>query len=222
MRVVRTKKGEPWEPKSRLIIPGHLDPQLVSFRTDSPTTSPLAVNICAVVAVAKNWQGTTFDVSTAFLGGKETNWKVYIRAPKEGLPATEDQEAVPPGRLLEIIKGAFGLAEAPRLWYLRAREILAEIGWTELQCSRATFILKEGDEVIATLNLHVDDGLVLGDLNSPSLKAVIKKMNQRFHIKEWKELTEGVMYLGVHWKQQPDGTITIDMDSYIQQQLERD
>ena len=75
--------------KSRLVVPGHKDPDLGEFRTDSPTTSTLAVQVTAAIAVSMDWEGETFDVSTAFLSGKETTRNVYVRAPKDGLPAVE-------------------------------------------------------------------------------------------------------------------------------------
>jgi hypothetical protein len=128
MRFVRVNKNKTGglDPKSRIVIPGHKDPELGQFRTDSPTTSALAVQVAAVIAVSNGWFGETFDVSTAFLSGKETNREVYVRSPAEGLPAAEGHPAVPGGRLLEVLKGAYGLAEAPRLWYLRARELMAQ------------------------------------------------------------------------------------------------
>ena len=93
LRFVRTNKGEKIKEliaKSRIVVPGHKDPDLGEFRTDSPTTSTLAVQIAATIAVSKDWIGETFDVSTAFLSGKETTRQVYIRAPKDGLPAVDD------------------------------------------------------------------------------------------------------------------------------------
>ena len=218
MRFVRTnrsKNPEVLEAKSRLIVPGHLDPQLGTFRTDSPTTSPLAISLCVTVAVSKKWEGVTFDVSTAFLSGQPTTRKVYIRAPKEGLPAAEGQPKVAPGRLLEIVKGAYGLSEAPRLWYLRAREILEGHGWQELTCSRSTFLLREDERTIATLNLHVDDGIVLGEKEHPRYKKAIRDMNKDFHIKEWQDLRRGVGYLGGRWTLQEDGSIVLEMEKYI-------
>ena len=43
MRMVRVNKGTTpaFEAKSRLVVPGHVDPQIGLFRVDSPTTSPL-------------------------------------------------------------------------------------------------------------------------------------------------------------------------------------
>jgi hypothetical protein len=73
------------------------------------------------------------------VGGKETNRQVYVRAPPEGLPAAEGRPSVPGGRLLEVLKGAYGLAETPRLWYLRARELMKEANFIELRVVRSVF-----------------------------------------------------------------------------------
>ena len=56
--------------KSRLIVPGHLDPHLGEFRTDSPTCPQAAVRAAKAIAAARGWGGVTFDVATAFLSGK--------------------------------------------------------------------------------------------------------------------------------------------------------
>ena len=142
LRFVRTNKGEKakaLKAKSRLVVPGHKDPDLGEFRTDSPTTSTLAVQVAATIAASKDWEGETFDVSTAFLSGKETDRNVYIRAPKDGLPSVEGQKGIKPLAVLELLKGAYGLAEAPRLWYLRARELLDKCGFKELRICRSVF-----------------------------------------------------------------------------------
>jgi hypothetical protein len=177
MRFVRTNKSkdpEKLQAKSRLIIPGHRDPQLGLYRTDSPTTSGLAVMVVATIAAARGWFMKFFDVSTAFLSGKEIGRTVFIRAPPEGLPSVHGQRAVQPYQLLQVLKGAYGLTEAPRLWYLRARELLLEIGFVELCCARAVFILREQEETIAMLTLHVDDGLLAGDRSHKKYQKVYK------------------------------------------------
>eukprot|EP00435_Cladocopium_sp_Y103_P029625 s3192_g7.t1 len=76
------------------------------------------VRAAKAVASARNWSGTTFDVTTAFLSGKSLERKVYIRAPREGLPPAENWDPISPGELLQSLKSAYGLTESPRLWYL--------------------------------------------------------------------------------------------------------
>ena len=48
---------------------------------------------------------------------------------------------------------------------MRAKELLEEIGFSELTMARASF-LKQNDQVVAILCLHVDDGLLVA---SPEL-----------------------------------------------------
>ena len=67
-----------------------------------------------------------FDVSTAFLSGQERQRQVFVRATPEGLPEVKGMQAIKPYELLRIVKGAYGLAEVPRLWYLRAVELFTK------------------------------------------------------------------------------------------------
>ena len=79
------------------------------------------------------------SLQPSFLG--RTERQVYIRAPREGLPATAETDSISPLRIMEVLKGAYGLAEAPRLWYLRARKLLEQAGFKELAVARAVFRL---------------------------------------------------------------------------------
>ena len=200
-RMVRVNKGAMegvLRAKSRLVIPGHLDPHLGSYRADAPTTMWTAVQLAKTIAATRKWEASCFDVTTAFLSGKEVSREVYIRPPPEGLPACEEagEEAVSPEELLKVCKSAYGLSEAPRLWYLRASEILTEIGYQELSMCRATFIYKEKDEVVSILCLHVDDGLVVA--SKKVMEAMKKSISAKFSIKEWQDLSEKpVTFLGV-------------------------
>jgi hypothetical protein len=213
MRFLRTNKSrQPDEliAKSRLIIPGHMDPQLGLYRTDAPTTSGLAVLVVATLAAGRGWYLRFFDVS-----GKEMGRTVYVRGPVDGLPAVGKMQRVPPYRLLKILKGAYGLTEAPRLWYVRARELMIEIGFAELCCARAVFVLRDKEETVAMLTLHVDDGLLAGDEGNQRYLRAVKEINSKFKIKEWHDLKKGTAnYLGMRWKQEDRG-VTLDMDEYI-------
>ena len=117
MRYVRTNRGEGGAlvAKSRLTIAGHTDPAIGLYRTDAPTTSHLAVLLTAVIAISMDWIGYIFDVVTAFLTGESLQRELYTRAPREGLPAVDSSPAVRPFGLVKILKGAYGLTEAPRL-----------------------------------------------------------------------------------------------------------
>ena len=225
LRMLRVNKQTnqllPLVAKSRLIVPGHLDPQLGEFRTDSPTCPQAAVRAAKSVAAARGWGGTIFDVTTAFLSGKHLQRQVYIRAPREGLPPAEGWTAVEPGELLRILKSAYGLTESPRLWYLEALDRIKKTDLQELEMSRSTFVAgggSSGSATYAILCLHVDDGLLMGDLQDKRVQNLKRQIDSMFKIKAWKTLSakEPVQFLGVDVTMDSNG-IHDDMKQYINQ-----
>ncbi len=204
MRYVRTNKSSEdgqLEAKSSLVLPGHTDPELGLYRTDAPTTSHLAVVVCAALALSFGFDIETFDVVTAFLSGMAMTRELYTKAPPEGLPTAEGWSVVKPYALLRILKGGYGLAEAPRLWYLYARQILVEvIGFIELKCARATVVFRTGGRLIAFLTIHVDDGMMFGRREDPMYVILKRKVDKHFKIEEWKMRTIGkeVTCVGMH------------------------
>ncbi|CAE8672228.1 unnamed protein product [Polarella glacialis] len=219
LRMVRTNKAKLTDgvladlvAKSRLVVPGHVDPEVGEFRTDAPTTHPVAVSLTATIAASLRWSAWTFDVQTAF--------PVYVRAPTDGLPKVKDERAIRPFELLQILKSAYGLSEAPRLWYLRARELMQQCGFVELACCKAMFILVDPRtslvEVIVCL--HVDDGFVVGRAGSTLFETAKANMNKVFNIKEWICLQEQETdYLGYKVRQDENFEIHMSMKNYILQ-----
>ncbi len=137
LRYVCTNKDKSGEDeniiaKSRLVVPGHVDPdgevpvEEGGFRTDASTASQLAFHMLCSLAARRNWKLTSFDVKNAFLSGENTDREIYCQLPREGLPG------VAPGSLIKLVKGAYGLREAPRLWYLRIRKMILQAGFEEL------------------------------------------------------------------------------------------
>ena len=95
--------------KSRIVLPGHLGPDLGAVRTDAPTSNPNAVRMAMVICVSRGRRCLLFDVSTALLTGKKLDRKLLARA-------SGDVRGVRSGELGQILQSAYGLAEAPRLW----------------------------------------------------------------------------------------------------------
>ena len=84
--------------------------------------------MAATLGVSQGMTGVVFDVRSAFLSGLPLDREVYCRAPAAGLPAAAGLPDIRPYQLLRVLKGASGLTEAPRLWYLRARQLLEGAG----------------------------------------------------------------------------------------------
>ena len=206
--------------KSRFIIPGNVDPDGAKpveeggFRTDAPTTHQLAMHLLFSKAVRAKWDLRTFDVNTAFLSGKEQTRELYVRLPPDGLPG------VPHGSLLKLIKGVYGLKEAPRLWYLRAVELIRESGWTELESSKATFVCRDPKtgELTGMLVLHVDDACYAG--KGAHYEQCVKNLWNNMNLGKEGKGSEGFQFLGRWVKQNPDFSIEVDQSEYVRN-LER-
>ena len=172
------------------------------------------------IAASRGWGGVTFDVTTAFLSGKSTSRQIYIRTPHEGLPALPEHgwPALTAPRLLQILKSAYGLTESPRLWYLEALERLSKTPLKELAMCKCVFAAAAAGKTWALLVLHVDDGLLLGNLKDPRFQELRKQIDGMFKIKEWKEVTEKPQpFLGVSITRDTEGNFYDDVSQYIRE-----
>ena len=196
--------------QSRIVLPGHLDPDVGEIRTVSSTTQPTAVRMAMIMRVSRKWSNYLFDVMTACLSGKQVGRELYVRPPR-------DLCGIRPGEVWMLLRSAHGLAEAPRLWYERARECLQEVGMEEVTFAPATFVSRQRCgakyEVTAILCLHVDDGLLVGE---PKFLADLKaRIDARFQIKLWQKLGEKPLHflgLKIYLK---DGAFVNDMTNYV-------
>ena len=83
MRCVRAAKwsGETVLPKSRLIIPRHMDPQIGTYRTDALNNSWPAMEVAVTIALSLHMPAETFDVCATRLSGMSIDRSMDIRAP---------------------------------------------------------------------------------------------------------------------------------------------
>ena len=69
--------------KSRIVLPGHLDPYGGLVRTDAPTTQMSSVRMAIVLGLSRGWKFMLFDVATAFLSGREVDRDLYVKPPRD-------------------------------------------------------------------------------------------------------------------------------------------
>ena len=175
------------------------------------TTPSIAAMVCTTLALARGFDIMTFVVLTDCLSVQVLQRELYVRAPRDGLPAVSGLPRIKPYKLLTLLKGAYGLTEAPRLWYLKARSLLESVGAVELKIARAAFVFreksKEGtDGLIAILSLYGDDGLLLGDPRDPRFQQIKKKVASVFNIKHWMYLgPRPEKHLGMQWQTIEEG-----------------
>ena len=185
--------------KARLCVRGFEEEQ--DFRTDSPTCSREGIRLFLSTTAARKWKIHSMDVKGAFLQGKSLERDVTLRPPKEAATS----------KLWRLQKCAYGLADAPRCWYLRVREELINLGAQPSKFDNGIFLFT-GTELYGIIILHVDDIMWSGD--EDVFKPIINKLKEVFEISQENENT--FTYIGIHTTQESDGSITLHQSSYTQ------
>eukprot|EP00435_Cladocopium_sp_Y103_P054053 s1186_g17.t1 len=170
----------PLKASARIVVPGYLDLANLrnELRRDAPTGSRLAQHLLFTIAAAHpSWYLRAADVRAAFLKGDPYIQRVlYI---KETDVSRGPSIPVPHGCVAQVLKGVFGLADAPREWWLRLDRELREEGWTRSVLDGALWFRwtespeTEGKKKLSGVIVgHVDDLLFTG--NDDALRSLMK------------------------------------------------
>ena len=103
----------------------------------------------------------------------------------------------------------YGLADAPRYWYLKVKEELCKLGARPSQLDQGIFIFHNQIEIIGIIILFVDDIIWAG---KPIFSSVNNKFKNLFHVGT--ENSEAFTYVGINIKQNKNMSIIIDQQSY--------
>ncbi|CAJ1401481.1 unnamed protein product [Effrenium voratum] len=143
-------------PSSRLVAPGFRDRANLegALRKDAPTGSRIAQHLLFNITASRpEWALMSADVKAAFLKGDP-----YL-ARELYLMGTDDSKgpSIPlkPGQLARVL---FGLADAPREWWMRLDRTLRENGWVRTLIDGATWLKwSANNELEGIIVAHVDD-----------------------------------------------------------------
>ena len=106
----------------------------------------------------------------------------------------------------------FGLADAPRMWWLRLDRALSERGWQRGMMDGACWYLRGAQrELRGIIISHVDDLLVTGD---EEVKKHLYDLGKELGFGSLEHGLDGFQYCGKLIKQQADGRIEVSMKEY--------
>ena len=206
----------PVSASSRLVVPGFKDKSNLegTLRRDAPTGSRLSQHLLFSVAAFHTWwRIISSDVKAAFLKGDPyLNRELYLQSVDE---RRNPPIPLKPGQLCRVLKGVFGLADAPREWWLRLSRSMAEHGWTRSLIDGAMWLLWSLDAATKEKSLegiivaHVDDLLFTGSKKAEaSLKAIGDELG--FGSQEIDDFT----WCGKRIRRASDGTVRLSMQQY--------
>jgi len=161
----------PLKANARLVVPGFKDLANLQgeLRKDAPTGSRLGQHLLfSIGAFFPNWRLLGADVRAAFLKGDPyVSRELYIQCTNPKIGPTIP---LPAGCLGRVVKGVFGLADAPREWYLRLSKEAERQGWQKSSLDAALWFKwseKDG-KLCGMLIAHVDGLLCVGDEEAES------------------------------------------------------
>ena len=195
--------------KARLVILGYLDPQLEELPRDSPTLGRNAKMLLLQLLASKHWGLRSFDIRAAFLQGKPQPGRTLAIEP---VPELAQALQLATNEICRLEKGAYGLIDAPYLWFMAISDELKSLGFEPSPFDPCLFTLRNPhDQSIAgVIGLHVDDGICGGNSFFMSKLDQLEK-KYPFGSKKLHQFT----FTGIEMNQLPNYTIHMNQSKYV-------
>ena len=167
--------------KRRLVLKGYAERNQQRMDTASPTASRLGHRMVMCKSAEWGLPIVALDISTAFLQGysfEELNAAGHNRQPCAFLPPEgvfsllhemdpkggwEKAAKEPSLWAFQLDKGAYGLKDAPMLWFLKINHFLKQLEFEPMAHDACVYRhLDSEDQIDALVSLHVDDTLGTG------------------------------------------------------------
>ena len=202
------REGKTKKAKARLVILGYEDPDLTNIPRDSPTLQKESRSLLLQMSASKRWRIRSFDIKTAFLRGSRRDNRLLGVEPPEEMRSRMNLKDT---EICELLKSAYGLVNAPYLWYQELRENLIALNFTISPLDPCLFSLADADGTVhGLIGMHVDDGLCAGDqvfLNTLDL------LEQKFPFGSKRDTD--FIFTGIHIHQDDQYNIHLDQTEYV-------
>ena len=196
--------------KARLVVLGYLDPKIEEIPRDSPTLNKTSRMMIFQTVSSFGWTLQSFDIKAAFLQGQPQSDRITAIDP---VPEMRRALNMLPSEVGKLNKSAYGLIDAPYLWYCSLVSELQKLNFEACPFDPCVFVLREKDGSLAgVLGIHVDDGV--GGGNS-YYQQQIDKLEQKYAFGSKK--STAFTFTGIEITQQPDNSIHLSQANYIKQ-----
>ena len=199
--------------KARLVILGYLDPQIENIPRDSPTLNKTSRMIILQAIASHMWKICSFDIKAAFLQGQPQSTRVMGLDP---VPELRRAMNMQPHEIGRLNKGAYGLIDAPYLWYCALVQELTSLGFEINPFAPCLFVLREPadsakpGQLAGILGVHVDDDIGGGNAYYQSK---IDQIEAKFPFGSKK--ISNFTFTGMETNQQTNGNITMNQSAYV-------
>ncbi|CAL1148549.1 unnamed protein product [Cladocopium goreaui] len=224
--VLTWKKPEPQEgqppslqrrAKARLVLRGFEDPDLFNLEKTSPTASKSSKMLLLARVPIFGWTLFCGDVRCAFLSGAEFKRNIIVKLPRDCSALLGCQGVT----YMKMNKSAYGLSDAPLLWWREADRRLRSTGLKRHKLDKCCYMLyNKNNALCVMLILHVDDLLLGANMQDPEAEALIQRLRTCFDFGKWQSLDvdKQLVYCGGHINKTEDG-LSLDFEAYLKKVL---
>ena len=195
--------------KARIVVLGYMDPKITEIPRDSPTLNKLSKMLILQLIASRSWDLRSFDIKAAFLQGRPQSDRVIGIEP---VPELAKRMQLLPSEICRLTKSAYGLIDAPFLWYQALKDELMQLGFETSPFCPCTFVLRDPQtkEPDGVIGIHVDDGLCGGNQRFvEKLQALERKYPFGSH------KTGQFTFTGIDMFQHPNKGITMSQAEYV-------
>ena len=150
LNIKRDKEGNFEKCKARWVLRGFLGRQGNTIQADSPTATRPGFRLTCQVAANNYWDLCHIDLKTACLQGDkfDANRDMVCQLPPEA--------GYPPYTAGRLIRSAYGLKDAPRLWWNRLdKTFRTRLGMTPTRADRCCYVMHK-DQLVEKGGMRED------------------------------------------------------------------
>ena len=158
---------------------------------------------------SRGWDLQSFDIKAAFLQGRPQSDRILGLEP---VPELREALKLKPEEICHLAKGAYGLVDAPYMWYMALKDELFRLGFEESPFDPCVFILRcpHTRQPEGVIGIHVDDGLCAGNHRFTEKLKSLEKVYP-FGSQKYGTFT----FTGIDMYQHPNKAITMSQEKYI-------
>ena len=207
--LAKTNSKKTHRAKARLVVLGYLDPQIENIPRDSPTLNKTARMLILQVIASLGFTLRSFDIRAAFLQGEPQSSRLMAVEP---VPEMRKFMGLKSDEVAQLKKGAYGLVDAPFLWFCALQTELHNLGFESSPFCPCTFVLRDPNTqgIAGILGMHVDDGLGGGN---QFFQEKIDLLEQKYPFGSKK--TSAFTFTGIEMAQRGDHSIVLNQSSYV-------
>ncbi|SOV08507.1 uncharacterized protein UDID_17414 [Ustilago sp. UG-2017a] len=199
----------PTKYKARLVARGFTQREGLDYVEIFVPVAPIqAIRGVLAIAAVRDWEVDSIDVKQAYLNSS-LHHDVYLKPPVG--------TRIPPGKVLKLVKGLYGLKQSGRKWNIELDSHLQKIGFHCMPSAPCLYLRGVGEQ-LTVITAYVDDMLIASPCRQEVNRTKAEIMDK------WGTEDNGPVkeFLGIKITQErKQGKISLDLIAYIKSMVSK-